>query len=181
MRSCLFGARSQHAVPWPVISHWSALKLLLSYSVWETSKRSWQNPDKQKPNGNTKSGGGKIQVTEQRCLKADFQPSLQQVIRLVMKGCQMQLKNYILAKQPFRGWEGMTWSSKRLYKKRCCLELFPLEHCLLWLPGVALQAYQIALFCIVLNIPKAILLDSGNSLTFKSLCPMEIFWNCLKF
>lgn len=50
-------------------------------------------------------------------------------------------------KTTFRGWEGMTWSSKGLHKKRCCLELFPLEHCLLWLPGVALQAYQIALFC----------------------------------
>lgn len=66
----------------------------------------------------------------------------------------------------------MSRSSKRLLKKSC-LELFPLDHHLLWLPGVALQASQISLFCIVLNTPKDVLLDSGNSVTFNSSAPQK--------
>lgn len=62
----------------------------------------------------------------------------------------------------------MNWSSKRLHKKKkSYLELLPLEYYLFWLPGVVLQAYQISLFYTILNIPKDVLLDSGNSLTFK--------------
>lgn len=70
----------------------------------------------------------------------------------------------------------MNRSSKRLHKKKCCLELFPLEYYLFWLPGVVLQAYQISLFCTILNIPKDVLLDSGNSWTFKS----SVLWKSFR-
>lgn len=43
-------------------------------SALETSWRSWQSPEEEKPSNNIKSGGKKAQITEPRSLKADFQP-----------------------------------------------------------------------------------------------------------
>lgn len=105
-----------------------------------------------------------------------------------MKGCQMQLELQLYSgKKKINLYlrDGKEWGgADRDWVKKCCLELFPLEHCWFWLPGVALQAYQISLFCIVLNIPEDVLLDSGNSLTFKSSHPWKSFritWNFFFF
>lgn len=54
-------------------------------SALETSWRSWQNLEEEKPSGNAKSGGKKAEITEPRCLKADCQPPLPSAIRLAWR------------------------------------------------------------------------------------------------
>lgn len=99
-----------------------------------------------------------------------------------MKGCQMQLEKYIPAKQThlYVG-DGKQRAVAQKLLKKSCLELFPLDHHLLWLPRVALQASQISLFCLVLNTPKEVLLDFGNSVTCNSSAPQKAFGKTSNF